>query len=195
MTIRTQEHQALARTARLAVVLNLGYFGIEVAVALAIGSVSLFADSVDFLEDASIGILLVVGLAWSARARARLGMILAVVILVPGLATLVMAWLRFADCTPPQPLAIGLTGLGALAVNATCAFLLARRARGGRQPRQGGVSLGTQRRAGKPRDHRRGAGDGGDALALARPRRRARHRRAERRRGVGRCGRPHGRRA
>ena len=125
MTIR--DHRALVRTARLVAALNLGYFGIEVAVALAIGSVSLFADSVDFLEDASIGILLVVGLAWSAPARARLGMILAGVILVPGLATLVMAWLRVAGGTPPQPLAIGLTGLGALAVNAACALLLARR--------------------------------------------------------------------
>ena len=34
-------------------VLNLGYFGVEFAVALVIGSVSLFADSIDFLEDAS----------------------------------------------------------------------------------------------------------------------------------------------
>ncbi|MGE0024841.1 MAG: cation transporter, partial [Hyphomicrobium sp.] len=36
--------------------LNLAYFGIEFAVALSIGSVSLFADSVDFLEDASINL-------------------------------------------------------------------------------------------------------------------------------------------
>jgi Co/Zn/Cd efflux system component len=35
----------------------LAYFGIEFAVALMIGSVSLFADSVDFLEDASINFL------------------------------------------------------------------------------------------------------------------------------------------
>ena len=33
-------------------VLNLAYFGVEFAVAITIGSVSLFADSVDFLEDA-----------------------------------------------------------------------------------------------------------------------------------------------
>jgi hypothetical protein len=34
--------------------LNLGYFGIEFAVAIAIGSVALFADSVDFLEDGAV---------------------------------------------------------------------------------------------------------------------------------------------
>lgn len=38
--------------------LNLGYFGIEFAIASAIGSVSLFADSVDFLEDASVNLLI-----------------------------------------------------------------------------------------------------------------------------------------
>ena len=44
----------LRRAVALVAVLNLAYFGIEFAVALSIGSVSLFADSIDFLEDASI---------------------------------------------------------------------------------------------------------------------------------------------
>ena len=40
----------LVRRAVLAVALaNLGYFGVEFAVAVEIGSVSLFADSIDFL--------------------------------------------------------------------------------------------------------------------------------------------------
>ena len=123
---------ALGRVARWVAALNLGYFGVEIAVALAIGSVSLFADSIDFLEDASIGILLIVGLSWSAAARARLGMALAGMILVPGLATLAMAWLSWTSGTPPQPVALGLAGLGALAINATCAWLLAaQRTQGG----------------------------------------------------------------
>jgi Co/Zn/Cd efflux system component len=37
----------LRRVTRLVGLLNLSYFGIEFAIALAIGSVSLFADSVD----------------------------------------------------------------------------------------------------------------------------------------------------
>ena len=41
---------------RIVALLNLGYFGIEFAVALGIGSVSLFADSIDFLEDASVNL-------------------------------------------------------------------------------------------------------------------------------------------
>jgi Co/Zn/Cd efflux system component len=94
---------------------NLAYFGVEFAVALRIGSVSLFADSIDFLEDASVNFLILVALRWSARARARIGMVLAGILLVPALATIWTAWLPMT-----------LTGLGALAVNLTCALILAR---------------------------------------------------------------------
>jgi len=121
----------LRQTVLLVALLNLAYFGIEFAVAIAIGSVSLFADSVDFLEDASINLLIAVALGWSAATRARLGMALAVILLLPALATLWMAWQKFSVPVPPAPLPLSLTGAGALAVNLTCALLLARfRARG-----------------------------------------------------------------
>ena len=107
-------------------VLNLAYFGVEFAVALIIGSVSLFADSVDFLEDASINLLIAAALGWNATSRARLGMALAGILLVPGLATLWTAWDKFLAPTPPAPLPLTLTGAGALAVNLTCALMLAR---------------------------------------------------------------------
>lgn len=117
---------SLRQTVLLVAILNLAYFGVEFAVALAIGSVSLFADSVDFLEDASINLLIAVGLGWSAQNRARLGMVLAGVILVPVAATLWTAWQKFSLPVPPQPVPLTLTGAGALAVNFTCALLLAR---------------------------------------------------------------------
>ncbi len=44
----------LMLTVRNVAALNRGYFGIEFAVAIAIGSVALFADSVDFLEDGAV---------------------------------------------------------------------------------------------------------------------------------------------
>jgi Co/Zn/Cd efflux system component len=53
---------ALRSTIALVALLNLGYFGVEFAVALAIGSESLFADSIDFLEDATVND----GARWSA---------------------------------------------------------------------------------------------------------------------------------
>jgi Co/Zn/Cd efflux system component len=95
-------------------------------VALAIGSVSLFADSIDFLEDASVNLLIAFALGWSATGRARLGMALAGILLVPGLATLWTAWGKFMAPTPPAPLPLTLAGLGALAINLSCAFMLAR---------------------------------------------------------------------
>ncbi|MGO9673860.1 MAG: cation transporter [Methylocella sp.] len=123
---------AIRRAVRLVAVLNLSYFGIEFTVARAIGSVSLFADSIDFLEDASVNLLILVALGWSAARRARVGMALAAILLIPGLATLWTAWEKFNFPTAPDPAALSLTGAGAFAVNFFCAFLLARvRAHGG----------------------------------------------------------------
>jgi Co/Zn/Cd efflux system component len=106
--------------------LNLAYFGVEFTVARVIGSVSLFADSIDFLEDASVNLLIAVALGWSATRRARLGMGLAGILLIPGLATLWTAWGKFPSPVPPAPLPLSLVGMGALSVNLSCAFLLAR---------------------------------------------------------------------
>jgi Co/Zn/Cd efflux system component len=116
----------LRRAVGLVALLNLAYFGVEFAVAIAIGSVALFADSVDFLEDASINFLILVALGWTARRRAKVGVVLAAIILVPGLATLWTAWDKFMSPSPPEALALSLTGLGALAVNLTCALMLTR---------------------------------------------------------------------
>jgi Co/Zn/Cd efflux system component len=116
----------LQRVVRLVALLNLAYFGVEFGVAVAIGSVSLFADSVDFLEDASVNLLISVALGWSALKRARLGMVLAGLLLVPGIATLWTAWQKFNAPIAPEPLPLSLAGLGALGVNLSCAFMLAR---------------------------------------------------------------------
>lgn len=124
--MRVEANSGLRRAVLAVALLNLAYFGVEFAVARRIGSVSLFADSVDFLEDASINLLILVGLAWSVRNRARLGMVLAGVLLAPGLATLLTAWRKIAEPSPPNPLVLTLTGLVALAINLTCAFMLAR---------------------------------------------------------------------
>lgn len=123
---------SLRRTVAVVALLNLAYFGIEFAVALSIGSVSLFADSVDFLEDTSVNLLIFVALAWSPQLRARVGMLLSAILLVPALALLWSLWGKFSHPVPPEPFALSLTGLGALLVNLSCASMLARfRARSG----------------------------------------------------------------
>ena len=116
----------LRRVILLVAILNLAYFGIEFAVAVAIGSVALFADSIDFLEDASVNLLILLALAWSAPQKARVGMALAGILLVPGAATLWTAWHKFLLPVPPAPVPLSLTGAGALAVNLSCALMLTR---------------------------------------------------------------------
>ena len=116
----------LKSAVRLVATLNLVYFGVEFGLARAIGSVSLFADSIDFLEDASINFLILVALGWSLARRARVGMALAVILLIPSLATLWAALQKLSVPVPPQPIPLTLTGAGALIVNLVCALLLVR---------------------------------------------------------------------
>lgn len=122
----TRRPDGLWRAVRIVAILNLAYFGIEFAVAFGIGSVSLFADSVDFLEDASVNFLILIALGWSAARRARVGMLLAGILLVPGLAALWTAWQKFSMPVPPAPIPLSIAGAGAFAVNLSCAMMLAR---------------------------------------------------------------------
>ena len=116
----------LKRTVGLVAALNFGYFWIEITVALLIGSVALFADSVDFLEDTAVNLLILLGLSWSVRARAKLGKVLALVILLPAIAALAQAVNKFTDPTPPDPVSLIVTAGGAIVVNTICALILAR---------------------------------------------------------------------
>lgn len=118
--------QSLRRVVLVVAILNLAYFGVEFVVALSIGSVSLFADSVDFLEDTAVNLLIFFTLAWTAARRAIVGSVLAFVILVPAVATVWTAVLKILDPVAPDPAALSVTALGALAINLTCAILLAR---------------------------------------------------------------------
>ena len=59
-------------------------------------------------------------------ARARVGMALAGILLVPGLATLWTAWDKFNMPVAPDPVPLTLAGAGAFAVNFACAYMLAR---------------------------------------------------------------------
>ncbi|HEY7640372.1 MAG TPA: cation transporter [Steroidobacteraceae bacterium] len=115
----------LRSAVRFVCIANLGYFFVEFAVAVAISSVALFADSIDFLEDASVNFLILLALGWSMIARARVGMALAALLLIPGLATLWMAWHKFLAPVPPAAVSLSITALGAMAVNLVCSLVLA----------------------------------------------------------------------
>jgi Co/Zn/Cd efflux system component len=116
----------LRRAVLIVAIANLAYFGVEFAVGWNIGSVSLFADSVDFLEDACVNFLIMVGLSWSSANRARLGGLLAFSIMLPAVATLWVALSKLNIPIVPAATPLAFTGLGALVVNLFCALLLAR---------------------------------------------------------------------
>jgi Co/Zn/Cd efflux system component len=118
--------RAVGRTVLLVAALNLAYFGVEFTAALRIGSVSLLADSVDFLEDAAVNILIFLALGWSAQRRATLGFGLAALMMVPAAALLWTLVQKLSGAVPPDPFTLTLVGAGALAINFTCASLLMR---------------------------------------------------------------------
>lgn len=118
--------RAVRRTVLAAAGLNLGYFWVQVAVALAIGSVALFADSVDFLEDTAVNLLIFVALGWPLARRALVGRVMAGIILIPSVAAAWMALVQARNPEPPDVTALVVTAGGAMVVNGACALILAR---------------------------------------------------------------------
>lgn len=116
----------LRRTVLTVAALNLAYFVIELVVALSIGSVALLADSIDFLEDTAVNLLIALALGWSLVARARVGRALAIVILLPAIAVIVQLVLKVGDPEPPAAVPLIIAASGAAMVNLVAALLLAR---------------------------------------------------------------------
>jgi Co/Zn/Cd efflux system component len=119
-------HSLFRRAVLIVALLNFGYFFVEFSVALSIDSVSLFADSIDFFEDAAVNILIFIAIGWSLYRRSQVGMGLAFILLIPGTLTLWTAWEKLLVPTPPEVIQLSITGFGALIINISCAFILAR---------------------------------------------------------------------
>ena len=118
--------QGYRRILWIALAVNAAMFAIEVGAGLAAGSMSLLADSVDFLGDAAnYGISLwVLGLAMTIRARAS--MIKAWSMAVFGVWVMgSTVWHAFSGAVPDAT-AMGAVGSLALLANLTVAFLLYR---------------------------------------------------------------------
>ena len=116
----------LRRIVLIVALLNLSYFFVEFGVALAAGSVSLLADSVDFLEDTAINLLIFIALGWPLAKRAATGKVMALVILGPAAVAAWQAIQRFSDPVAPDVVPVLLASLGAIGINGTSAWLLAR---------------------------------------------------------------------
>ncbi|MCY7401237.1 MAG: cation transporter [Nocardioides sp.] len=114
----------LKRVVLIVAILNFAYFFVEFSVALSAGSVSLLADSVDFLEDTAVNLLIFIALGWPLARRAVMGKAMALVILGPATVAGWTAIERFSDPTAPAVLPLVLASLGAIAINGTSAWLL-----------------------------------------------------------------------
>lgn len=126
MRSSSQLGRSLRITVLVVAFLNLAYFFVEIGVALSIGSVALFADAVDFLEDVAINLLIFIALGWSVRAQALAGRIMALIILIPALAAAVQLVRKAFDPQAPDPFLLAVTAGGAAVVNLVCALLLIR---------------------------------------------------------------------
>ena len=116
----------LRKTVLTVATLNLFYFVVEFYFGRLYDSVALIGDSIDFLEDASINILIALAIGWSLRKRQVVTYFLAILLLVPGVAFL---WNAFHQILSPEiPVGEGMSvvGFGALIINVFCAFLIAR---------------------------------------------------------------------
>lgn len=116
----------LRRAVLIVAGLNFAYFFVEFTVALTAGSVSLLADSVDFLEDTSINLLIFIALGWPLAHRAALGKAMTLIILAPATFAAVEAFRRFSNPQAPDVMPLVLASLGAIIVNGTSAWILAR---------------------------------------------------------------------
>ena len=116
----------LRRTVLLVAGLNLAYFFVEFIYGRLFNSLALISDSIDFLEDASVNLLVALALGWSIAKRKYVSYLLAGLLLVPGIAFLWNAINKLLN--PVTPVGEGMTfvGLGALLINVFCAFLIAR---------------------------------------------------------------------
>jgi Co/Zn/Cd efflux system component len=109
--------------ARVAI-LNLSYFAIEFYFAQRFNSVALFSDSLDFLEDASVNILIFLSFSLAVIWRARLSYLFAFLLLLPGCSFLYNALQQISDPITPSGEGMSIVGLGALCVNVYCAIIL-----------------------------------------------------------------------
>ena len=108
----------------LVAVLNLIFFFIEFIVALNIRSVSLLADSIDFIEDTSINFLIFFAVSLSLVKRAKISIFLSIIMLLPGFVAIWAIWKQIILQQPPAPIELSIVGFGALVVNCLCTYIL-----------------------------------------------------------------------
>ena len=104
--------------------LNLSYFGIEFYFAHRYNSVALFSDSLDFLEDASVNLLIFLAFSLAVIWRKRLSYLFAFLLLLPAIGFIWNAVSKLSEPIAPEGTGMSVVGFGALVVNLYCAIIL-----------------------------------------------------------------------
>ena len=110
----------------LVALINLIYFVVQFAVALTIRSVALMADSIDFLEDAGVNILIAGVIALGFSFRMRIGKFMAAAMLLPSVFAIWHVIQQFSEPQEPHARTIFFTAIGAAVANLVCVVLLRR---------------------------------------------------------------------
>lgn len=105
-------------------ILNLLYFFVEFIVALNIRSVSLLADSIDFIEDASINFLIFFAVSLTTIKKARISILLSIIMFLPGITALWAIWQQIIHQEPPAAVELSTVAFGALIINCLCTLIL-----------------------------------------------------------------------
>ena len=104
--------------------LNLSYFGIEFYFAHRYNSVALFSDSLDFLEDASVNLLIFLAFSLAVIWRKRLSYLFAFLLLLPAIGFFWNAIAKLSEPVAPECTGMSVVGFGALVINLYCAIIL-----------------------------------------------------------------------
>ena len=108
----------------LVIFINLFYFCIEFFYANKINSVALFSDSIDFIEDVIVNLLVIIAANFNKQNRFIFSILLSVAILVPAICALQTIWQQIFFKESPDPFIFTYVSIGALIVNILCAFIL-----------------------------------------------------------------------
>ena len=118
--------QKSTRTISIVILLNFLYFFIEFYYAKKIGSVALFADSIDFLEDATTNFIALIALSLPFIYKKYISYFLLLVFLLPGISAFILIIDKLINPVPPEAFTLTYVALGALIINAICSFLLSK---------------------------------------------------------------------
>jgi len=110
----------------IALIVNAVMFLVEFFAGLAVGSVALWADALDFAGDAANYALSLTVLSWGLIWRARAALLKGVAMVLFGAVVMARALWAFQHGVTPEPITMGVVGILALLANAGVAMMLYR---------------------------------------------------------------------